>query len=136
MTGDWRLSSRDSQWKTAAEDSTSRRQQQQKAAVAAAAAEASKAKAGAKRGRLRETKRSTRDSEFKVRNCSGSEGGTHFALAPRCSAPRGHLRKHRKLKVAVDARPIRLKLGTGGPKGEIRCRRSDALAFKHQSNDQ
>ena len=67
-----------------------------------------------------------RDSEFKVRSCSGGEGGTHFALARRCSAQRRHLCKRRKPKVAVNAGRKRLKLGAGGTRDANRRGRTDA----------
>ena len=110
------------------EDSSRRQQQQKAAAIEGSSSSRSYqrfkklkkvvAKASAKRGHLCETKRSAWDSEFKVRSCSGGgEGvreGKQFTLALQ-----GHLREGQKLKVAVDARPIRLILGAGGPKGEV-----------------
>ena len=47
MTGDWRLSSRDSQWKRAAEGSSNRRQQQQQQKLA-------KVQEGGSEGRCKE----------------------------------------------------------------------------------
>ena len=82
-------------------------------------------KAGWKRGRLCETQGSAWDSEFKVRSCGGGKGGMQFALARRCSAPRGHLRKRRKPKMTMNAGPIRLKLGAGRPRNANRHRRTD-----------